>query len=345
MKNKFPKAEIYGRTALAALFVIVLMTFPLSLMAQSKGLESVKIGYSGIGIAHDLLKMMDKNRIFEKHGLDTENIYIGSGSLMNQAILGGSIHFTTSDLPSQIQAALAGVDFKIIGVTINRLDGAIMARKQVQKPEDLKGKKLAISRFGSVSDIVTRLVLRHWKLEPQRDVTLIQVGNTPSRIAAILSGQIDGGLINPTDVSGLAATGCCVVLADLSSLDIAYARFGVAALSGFLKSRPDTARKVMEAFVEGIYLYKTRPDEAIALLTGRGVDRKSVREVYQKVADSYRDMPDPDLSGIKGVLDSLPDDRAKKISPESLIDAGPWEKVRRSGMLERLYGKKGSVAR
>lgn len=345
MKNKFSIAGMAGRTAFAALFVVILLTLPHSLMAQSKGLESIKIGYSGIGIAHDLLKMMDKNRVFEKHGLDAESIYIGSGSLMNQAVLGGSIHFTTSDLPSQIQAALAGVDFKIIGVTINRLDGAIMARKQVQKPEDLKGKKLAISRFGSVSDIVTRLVLRHWKLEPQKDVTLIQVGNTPSRIAAILSGQLDGGLINPTDVSSLAATGCCVVLADLSSLDIPYARFGVAALSGFLKSRPDTARKVMQAFVEGVYLYKTRPDEAIALLTGRGVDRKSVREVYQKVADSYRDMPDPDLSGIKGVLDSLPDDRAKKISPESLIDAGPWEKVSRSGMIERLYGKKGSVAR
>jgi NitT/TauT family transport system substrate-binding protein len=343
MKHKFLKAE--GETRFAAVAMAIIMTLPGALMAQPKGLESVKIGYSGIGIAHDLLKMMAKNRIFEKYGLDAESIYIGSGSLMNQAVLGGSIHFTTSDLPSQIQAALAGVDFKIIGVTINRLDGAIMTRKQVQKPEDLKGKKLAISRFGSVSDIVTQLVLRHWKLEPQKDVTLIQVGNTPSRIAAILSGQLDGGLINPTDVSSLAATGCCVVLADLSNLDIPYARFGVAALSSLLKSRPDTARKVMQSFVEGIYLYKTRSDEAIALLTGRGVDRKSVREVYQKVADSYREMPDPDLSGIKGVLDSLPDDRAKKMAPEALIDAGPWEGVSRSGMLEKLYGKKGAATR
>ena len=78
--------------------------------AQSKGLEPIKIGYSGIGIAHDFLKLMEKNRIFEKYGLSSQNIYIGSGSLMNQAILGGSIQFTTSDLPSQIQASLAGVD-------------------------------------------------------------------------------------------------------------------------------------------------------------------------------------------------------------------------------------------
>jgi ABC-type nitrate/sulfonate/bicarbonate transport system substrate-binding protein len=344
MKTKLVTTST-DRTLIGALLIAILMVLPAAAAAQPKSLESVKIGYSGIGIAHDLLKMMAKNRVFEKYGLDAESVYIGSGSLMNQAIVGGSIQFTTSDLPSQIQAALAGIDFKIIGVTINRLDGAIMARKQVQKPEDLKGKKLAISRFGSVSDIVTRLVLRHWKLEPQKDVVLIQVGNTPSRIAAILSGQIDGGLINPTDVNSLAASGCCTVLADLSNLDIPYARFGVAALAGFLKSRPQTAQKVMQAFVEGIYLYKSRPEEAIALLTSRGVDRKSVREVYQKVADSYREMPDPDLSGIKGVLDSLPDERAKKISPENLIDGGPWEMVSRSGMLERLYGKKVPAAR
>ena len=312
---------------------------PRLVRAQAKSLEPIKIGYSGIGIAHDLLKIMEKNRIFEKYGLNGQGIYIGSGSLMNQAIVGGSIQFTTSDLPSQIQAALAGVDFKIIGVTINRLDGAIMTRKEIRKPEDLKGKRLAISRFGSVSDIVTQLVLRYWKLEPQKDVAILQVGNTPSRIAAIFSGQVDGGLINPTDVARVAASGCCIQLADLGDLDIPYARFGVAAMGGFLKSRPDTARKLMEAFVDGIHYYKTHGDEAVAALLMRGVEPKSAREVYQKVADSYRSRPDPDISGIKGVLDSLPEEKAKRTAPESLIDNGPWQSVAKSGLVQRLYGK------
>ena len=109
-----------------------------------------------------------------------------------------------------------------------------MARKEIRKPEDLKGKRLAISRFGSVSDIVTQLVLRYWKLDPQKDVAILQVGNTPSRIAAIFSGQVDGGLINPTDVGRVTASGCCVQLADLGDLDIPYARFGVTAMGRFL---------------------------------------------------------------------------------------------------------------
>jgi NitT/TauT family transport system substrate-binding protein len=324
--------------------ILSMLIDPSWAFSQPKKLESVKIGYSGVGIAHDLLKIMANKLIFEKHGLNAQSIYIGSGSLMNQAVVAGSIQFTTSDLPSQIQSALAGIEFKIISVTIDRLDGAIMARKGIRTPQDLKGKKIAISRFGSVSDIVTRMVLRHWGLDP-KDVILIQVGNTPTRIAAILSGQVEGGLINPTDVDRMIASGCCVLLGDLSALDIPYARFGVAGLGSYFKANPDTAARVLQAFTEGIHYYKTHPEDGVAALRSRGGDPQTAKEVYQKVADSYRARPDPDLISIRGVLDSLPDERAKKIRPETLIDSTPWERVAKSGLVERLYGKKESPRR
>jgi NitT/TauT family transport system substrate-binding protein len=325
---------IYARWGL--LYGLLVLVVPASLYAQAK-LEPVKIGYSGIGITHDLLKMMGKNGIFEKHGLSVQAIHFVG--LLNQAAVSGGVDFTTSDLPTQIQATVAGLDFKIISVTHNRLDGAIMARKEIKSSSDLKGKKLAISRFGSVADVVTRLVLRYWKLEPIKDVALLQVGNTPSRIAAILSGQVDGGLINVTDVDRVVATGCCVILADLETLDIPYARFGVAALSSVLKARPETAQKLIEALVDGIHHYKTHPEEGMAMLVARGIESSTARKIYQKVADSYRPSPDPEIVSIKGVLDTLTDDRARSVSPESLIDAGPWQRVAKSGIVERLYGK------
>jgi NitT/TauT family transport system substrate-binding protein len=334
--------KLWGFVFLSVSIVLLLsaassLSVAASIDAHGKNLEPVRIGYSGIGITHDLLKMMGAGRIFEKHGLSAQSILFAG--LLNQAAVGGGIDFTTSDLPSQIQAAVAGFDFKILSVTHNRLDGAMVARKGINKPGDLLGKKLAISRFGSVSDLVTRLVLRHWKLEPVKDVALLQVGNTPSRIAAILSGQVDGGLIQPTDVERVVNTGCCVVLSDLEQLDIPYARFGVAALSNVIKTKPDTTRKVLEALVEGIYYYRTHPDEAVSILVGRGIDRSAARGVYQKVADSYRPVPDPDVASVKGVLDTLLDDRARTMTAESLIDPKPWEQVVRGGLIERLYGK------
>lgn len=322
------------------LYSLLVLLAPSFLYAQAKELELVRIGYSGIGITHDLLKMMGHNRIFEKHGLSAQSIHFVG--LLNQAAVSGGIDFTTSDLPSQIQAAVTGLDFKILSVTHNRLDGAIITRKEIKKPHDLRGKKLAISRFGSVADLVTRLVLRYWKLEPIKDVALLQVGNTPSRIAAILSGQVDGGLINVTDVERAMSTGCCVVLADLETLDIPYARFGVAALGSVIKARRETARRLIEALVEGIYYYKSRPEEGMAMLVARGIEPNTARKIYQKVADSYRTSPDPELASVKGVLDTLLDERARSVAPESLIDPKPWEQVAKSGLIERLYGKPAS---
>jgi ABC-type nitrate/sulfonate/bicarbonate transport system substrate-binding protein len=330
------KAVLRASRWLLFSLLLVLLVAPSVVHAQAKSLEPIRIGYSGIGITHDLLKMMSTNRIFEKHGLSAQSILFAG--LLNQAAVSGSIDFTTSDLPSQIQAAVTGLDFKILSVTHNRLDGAIVTRKEITKPTDLVGKKLAISRFGTVSDLVTRLIIRHWKLEPVKDVVLLQVGNTPSRIAAILSGQVDGGLIQPTDVDRLIGTGCCVVLSDLEKLDIPYARFGVAASDSFIKARPETTRKLIGALVEGIHHYKTHAEEAVAVLVARGIDPGTARKNYQKVADSYRSSPDPEIASIKGVLDTLPDDRARSVSAESLIDARPWQEVAKSGIVERLYG-------
>jgi ABC-type nitrate/sulfonate/bicarbonate transport system substrate-binding protein len=326
--------EILARVLYLMVFVLFLPSF---VHAQGKNLEPIRIGYSGIGITHDLLKMMATKRIFEKHGLSAQSILFSG--LLNQAAVSGGIDFTTSDLPSQIQAALTGIDFKVLSVTHNRLDGAIVTRKDINKPNELIGKKLAISRFGAVSDLVTRLILRHWKLEPIKDVALLQVGNTPSRIAAILSGQVDGGLVQSTDVERVIRTGCCVVMSDLEKLDIPYARFGVAALNSVIRVRPEATRKLLEALVEGIYHYKTHPEEGVAILVARGIDPDTARRIYQQVADSYRSRPDPEIASVKGVLDTLLDERARSIPPETLIDAKPWEQVVKSGIFERLYGR------
>ena len=101
----------------------------------------------------------------------------------------------------------------------------------------------------------------------------------------------------------------------------------------------ETARKLIEALVEGVYYYKTRPEEGMAMLVARGIEPGTARKIYQKVADSYRPSPDPEVASVKGVLDTLLDERTRSISTESLIDAGPWEKVAKSGIIERLYGK------
>ena len=253
--------------------------------------QALRMGYSGLGIgADDLSRVMEKEKIWQKHGLDVKAIYFASGSLMAQAMIGGEIQTSDSDVPTLLNVGVSGIfDIKIIAVTINRLEHSFVVRNGINTTEDLRGKRIAVSRYGSASDITTRLVLRYWKLNPDKDLSILQSGNTPTRIAALVAAQIDGALINPSAVYNVLATGCCRVLMDLADLPMEYARTGPIVPTQFLNRQRQTLRTYMEAIVEGIYIYRTRPQVVLEVYREQGMrDPNAARQTYEKILKSLR---------------------------------------------------------
>ena len=191
-----------------------LALFGVAIQAHAQA-NSLMLGYSGAGISSDLRRVMDKERIWEKHGLSVKSIYFNSGSILTQAMLGGNIVVSDSGVPEMLTLPVSGaMDTKVITVNINRLEHIFVTRKNVAKTEDLKGKKIAVSRFGSASDLTTRMVLRSWKIDPEKEVMLLQSGNTPTRMSALLAGHVDGALVSPEGLHKVLASGCCRALAD-----------------------------------------------------------------------------------------------------------------------------------
>ena len=140
----------------------------LSLVASAAHAQSnnLMLGYSGSGISSDLRRVMEKERIWEKHGLNVKSIYFNSGSILTQAMLGNNIVVSDSGVPEMMSLPVSGaMDTKVITVNINRLEHIFITRKNVAKTEDLRGKKIAVSRFGSASDLTTRMVLRSWSVK------------------------------------------------------------------------------------------------------------------------------------------------------------------------------------
>jgi ABC-type nitrate/sulfonate/bicarbonate transport system substrate-binding protein len=181
------------------------------------------MGYSGAGIGSDLLKVIDRAGLWRKHGVDVKSIYLSSGSLMAQTLSSGDIGIAGFDTPAMLNLALAGHSLKIVAVPINRIEPMFVVRSNIRSPSDLRGKKITISRFGSGSDIITRVALRYWKLDPDKDVSFFQSGNTPTRVAALIAGYMDAALVSSTGVAKIVATGCCRVLADLTELPLEFA--------------------------------------------------------------------------------------------------------------------------
>jgi len=321
------------------LVFVVSMIWLWPIFATAQNLPVLNMGYSGAGIGSDLLKVIDRNGLWRKHGLDVKVVYLSSGTLMAQTLSSGDIGIAGFDTPAMLNLALAGHSLKIIAVPINRLEPMFVVRSNIKTPADLKGKKVTISRFGSGSDIITRVALRYWKLDPDKDVSFFQSGNTPTRVAALVAGHMDAGLVSSTGVAKILATGCCRVLADLSELPLEFANYGVVVSGTLLNNQRDNVKRFLQALIEGIHAFKTKPDIALGVLRESNSDSEVVGPLYERLAKSFRDFPSPEPRGIQNVIDSLPTPKAKGAHGEDFTDASLMEEIRKSGFMERLQGK------
>jgi len=325
---------------LVCLTAVALLILKVAAPAGGQNLPLLNMGFSGAGIGADLLKVVDRSALWRKHGLEVRTVYLSSGTLMAQTLSSGDIGIAGFDTPAMLNLALAGQSLKVIAVPINRLEPFFVVRSNIKTPADLKGKKITVSRFGSGSDIITRVALKYWKIDPEKDVSFFQSGNTPSRTAALVAGHMDGALVSSTGVAKIVATGCCRVLADLSELPLEFANYGVVVSGSLLKSQRDNVRRFLQALIEGIRTFKNNSELARAVLRESNGDAE-VGALYERLTKSFRDFPSPETRGIQNVIDSLPTPKARGARAEDFIDASVMEEIRKSGFTEKVGGSKG----
>ena len=323
------------------LAVSSLIVAPAFVTAQAP-LNNVLLGHSGgAGSLNNLRRILEREKVWEKHRLNVKSVYFNSGTVLTQAMAGGNIVGSESEVPGMLNLAVSGVaDLKLVTVTINKIEHVFVVRKNIVKPEDLRGKRLAVSRIGSASDTVTRMVLRSWKLDADKEVSLLQSGNTPTRMTALAAGHVDGALVSPEGVHKVLASGCCRILADLAELPIDYARYGYVFPTSFIKSQREILRRLLMAYLEGIAIFRTRPRAVYAALEEEGIKDPAIqKDIYERALKHVREYPVPEPNGIQSVLDSLPHPNARTAKPASIMDTTILEEIRKSGFIDKLYGR------
>ncbi|HEY7321442.1 MAG TPA: ABC transporter substrate-binding protein [Candidatus Binatia bacterium] len=319
--------------------VVTALFLTLPVMAHAQSMPLLNLGFSGSGVGADLLKVTERADLWHKHGLDVRPIYLTSGTLMAQTLSAGDIGLAGFDVTAMLNLGVSGAtDIKVISVMINRLEPFFVVRKNINSAADLKGKAVAISRYGSGSDIITRVILRYWKLDPDRDVRILQSGNTPSRMAALIGGHMDAAIVSSTQVKKIIASGCCRVFADLAELPLDYANYGVVVDGSLLKTQRANVRRFLEALTEGIFVYKTKPEIAKAVLR-QSLDENDVGPVYERLAKSMNRYPLPERQGIQSALDALLTPKARGARAENFMDTSLMEEIKKSGFIDRLYAK------
>ncbi len=301
------------------LFLLALLVSVSDAPAQ---LTSVKVGHNGFS-DESVFYLGREVGIFKKHGIDLELIYIPGGSLSMQALIGNSLDLLLAGGTPLVYAQLKGADLRMIGGVNNLLPYVLVTRENITSAEQLKGKKVGISRFGSNTDFVVRLAATQLGLNPKTDIQIIQAGGQEACVVALNTGAVDATVLTP-DVAFIARKLGFHALLNFVDKGIEYQHVGIGSRVDYLKSHSDTARRFMRAYLESIRYYFSHKQEAIKKsMQLLKVEDRQVGEISFELRQ--KTMPTdgkPTVKGMQLVLDAAAEDdpKAKTLTPQQLID-------------------------
>jgi ABC-type nitrate/sulfonate/bicarbonate transport system substrate-binding protein len=336
---------INGRTTMFEVARVTLFFFLIVVsagMARSQSLPKVRAAYTSIGIQFDPVYIMKELDLPRKYGLDTEVLFIPVSSRAIQAALAGEVQFITSGGVANINANMSGGDFVGLTATLNTFVFKIIANPEIKKPENLKGKKVGISRLGGASDFSIRYALNHWGLVPDKDVAIIQVGGEPEEVMALQNKAVDAVILSEPFATVAKRAGAAVLF-DLSQLGAPYTMHGFGVRKSFIRANRDIVIRFMKAYLEGIYVFKTNKDVALNVLKKytKLDDLSLVQVAYDEMAQRLiRRVPYPDREGIQTIIDQLAKTRPqmKSLNPSDFIDPSILKEIEDSGFVKKLYG-------
>ena len=307
--------------------------------AQDK-LEPMQVGYSAQAGAFAPIWVTKEAGLFKKNGLDVNLIFIPGGPTAAAAMLAGEVQSVAMAGPAVVTSNLAGSDLVMIAGIVNTFAFQIITVKGITTPQQLKGKRVGVNRFGTAPDIAARFALRRMGLEPS-EVTILQLGEQATRLAAMKAGQLEAAIVLPP-ITTIAEREGMNVLLDMSELGAEYQITGLASSQSFIAKHRASAMKLMRAFVEGIHFYKTRKKESMAIIAKymRTNDMEAVAATWDYFANKIvPKKPYPSARGIKALLDLAAKERpeAAKVAPERIMNISLLKELDDGGFIDRLY--------
>lgn len=325
-----------------SILVLALLLFfwPLSAPAADK---FVTIHSSRV-MSQSMPWMAQEAGLFKKYNIDHELVFIASSGIVTAALLGGDADMTvTGGIGNVIAYVRGSTDVAFIGGVKNTMTQTLVAGGNIKKPEDLKGKRIGVSRIGGNSHYFTIQALRRYNMEPNRDFSFLQTGGDPETLAALISGGIEvANLTPPTDSQAIARGYHYVVYGP--DLKIPYAATAFVTKRSLLNKRGQVVGQYMRAMAETARIMHT-DREFVYKVLGKYL-RITDRSVLDSAYNAEIKVLEPRLviknEALQAILDEVAqtDPRAKKVKPQELIDSRYLDEMEKSGFFDQLWAKK-----
>jgi NitT/TauT family transport system substrate-binding protein len=273
---------------------------------------------------------------FAKHGFHVEPVQIRGGSLITLAIITGDLPFSGAGAESVVAARAAGGDVVLLACPVDADPVYLITRPEIKSAAELKGQASAVTRYGSTTHFYLRTALKHVGLDPDKDMTVLQLGAGPEMVAALDAGRIAAAALTTRYAIPFLDRGW-PVLVDLSNTDVVYPSSCVTSSRAFIRAEPKTAEDFLRAYVAGIHLIKKdhRFAEKSFSKWMREKDASIVKKSVEAYARLFKTAPFVPDKGIENVVKDL-----IRARPEFKEYLGWPEPFRENWPLERALQKK-----
>jgi NitT/TauT family transport system substrate-binding protein len=308
--------------------------------AQTK-LKKIYVGVPSIGMSNMIIFITKEARLFEKYGLDGQVITMNGSGLTSKALIGGSIQIAPIATPTVMNANLAGADMAILAHTMPGVIHALMVKPEIKRVEDLKGKKIAVSSLGSLTDFLVRTIAKKKGLNPDRDLTLLVMGGDSERLMALRTGAVDASAMSHPGYGRARRLGFSMLWDSAKEID--YPWMEITTRRETIKKDRELVTNYMKAHLEGIALFKKDPEfsKKVIKKTLRMDEDDLVAEAYDIYSKAFIPAPYPNLPGMKVSFEYVAMTRQDvwKHKAEEFADSSFVTELEKSGFIKSLYGK------
>ena len=303
-------------------------------------LTKLRVGYPSPSAAFYQLFATKEAGLLEKYGFDTEMVYV-QGVQLVQVHVSGQLDLATISSVVYLQASVEGADLVQVAGAIDNQIMKLMVHPSITKPQDLKGKTLAVTRFGSLTDLIVRPALRNWGLEPQKDVKLIQIGRMPDITAAIMQKAVDGGVISfPASVQAEKLQ--LKTLLDFAEGGFELPASTVVVSRRYAKANHDVVLRFLKAYIEGTKRLLTDRELGIRALRKFGgiSDREMLATTYDLFTSRYiKKIPKIIPKGVENSLNLIAENnpKAKGRKAEEFMDTSFMDELEATGFIKSVW--------
>jgi len=304
--------------------------------------KPVMIGVAGPAVSIIYAYLAQDAGLWRKYGIDARVILFESGSTLAQVSRAGEVSFAINSGPTVIAARTQGADSIMIAAAVNTLPYSLITAKTITNWNQLKGKKVGISRFGSGTDTAIRLVLKKFGLDPMKDLVILQGGTQPSRLQAILAGALDGTLVSPP-LDLTAKKQGLNILVNIAELGIPYPQTVIETTDRYNREHPQEVKNFLKGFIAGINYAAANKEETKKTITKylKTDDPEILEATYRSFLQVTDYSASPNFEGIRNAMDEvairMPAVKGKK--PADFVDTRFLKELEKEGFFKQFQRK------